>query len=195
MTTYDCWTPPHKLQLPYMKLRLKVHKLAKPASYDNLTKVIGRPIITAHSWITSNPSCLLGTELDSIYFTTEKPLEQWNIPYPLLYNSCDLLLLLDKLGITNMTDLCLITFDFTSLYTNISYCDTTQAIITRCNLLNLPNFYRDYLLNLNNIFNQRNFFRAGNSTYQQIIGVAVGSYHSRQIADLVLLLSKFSVFF
>ena len=38
MTTYDCWTPPHKLQLPYMKLLLKVHKLDKPASYDNLTK-------------------------------------------------------------------------------------------------------------------------------------------------------------
>ena len=105
MTTYDCWTPPHKLQLPYIKLLLKVHKRDKPASYDNMTKVTGRPIITAHSWITSNPSSLLGTELDSIYFTTEKPFEEWNIPYPLLYNSCDLLLLLDKLGITNMTDL------------------------------------------------------------------------------------------
>ena len=48
--------------------------------------------------------------------------------------------LLDKLGISSMTDLCLKTFDFTSLYTNSSYCDTTQAIITHCNLLNLPNF-------------------------------------------------------
>ena len=104
------------------------------------------------------------------------------------------MLLLDKLGITNMTDSCLITFDFTWLYTNISYCDTTQAIITSCNLLNLPNFYRDYLLNLNNIIDQRNFFRAGNCTYQQIKGVAEGSYHSRQIADLVLLLSKFLFF-
>ena len=73
MTTYDCWTPPHKLQLPYMKLLLKVHNLNKPASYDNLTKVTGRPIITTHIWITSNPWCLLLTELDSIYFTTEKP--------------------------------------------------------------------------------------------------------------------------
>ena len=72
-----------------------------------------------------------------------------NIPYPLIYNSYDLLLMLDKLHITNMYDLCLTTFDFTSLYTNISYHDTTRAIIMSCKLLNLPNFYRDYLLNLN----------------------------------------------
>ena len=50
------------------------------------------------------------------------------------------------------------------------------------------------ILNLNNFINQRNFFRAGNTTYQQIKGVAMGSYHSLQIADLVLLLSEFSFF-
>ena len=49
-----------------------------------------------------------------------------------------------------MHDLCLTTFDFTSFYTNLSYHDTTQAIITSCKPLNLPNFYRDHLLNLNN---------------------------------------------
>ena len=38
------------------------------------------------------------------------------------------------------------------------------------------------------------FLRAGNTTYQQIKGVAKDSYPSRQIADLVLLLSKFSFF-
>ena len=71
---------------------------------------------------------------------------------------------------------------------------TTQAIIKSCKLLNLPNFYRDYLLNLNNFINQHNFFRVGNTTYQQIKGVAMGSYHSRQIVDLLLLLSEFSFF-
>ena len=35
---------------------------------------------------------------------------------------------------------------------------------------------------------------AGNSTYQQIKGVAMRSYHSRQIADLLLFLSEFSFF-
>ena len=63
-----------------------------------------------------------------------------------------------------MHDLCLTTFDFTSFYTNISYHDTTQAITTSCKPFNLPNFYRDYLLNLNNFINQH----AGNTTYQQI---------------------------
>ena len=55
--------------------------------------------------------------------------------------------MLDKLDITNMYDLCLTTFDFTSLYTNISYHDTTRTM--SCKLLNLPNFYGDYLLKLN----------------------------------------------
>ena len=64
-------TPQDKLQLPYMKLP-KVHKLDKPASNDNLNKLTGRPIITAHSWITSNPSRLLGTELDNIILQLKK---------------------------------------------------------------------------------------------------------------------------
>ena len=110
-----------------------------------------------------------------------------NIPYPLIYNSYDLLLMLDKLHITNMYDLCLTTFDFTSLYTNISYHDTTRTIIMSCKLLNLPNFYRNYLLNLNK-----------NKTLLLLVvapisylGVAMDSYHSPQI---VLSLSEFSLF-
>ena len=106
----------------------------------------------------------------------------------------DLLNLLDKLYITDMNKLCFTTFDFTSLYTNITNHDTIHAIITSCKMLNLPIFYRDYLLNINNFINQRNFFVAGNTTYQQIKGVAMDSYHSWQIADLVLLLSEFSFF-
>ena len=183
-----------QLRLPYMKLLPKVHKLDRPASPNNITELTGRPIITAHSWTTSNPSRLLGTELDNIILLLKDFFKERDIIFPLIYNSTDLLNLLDKQYITDMDDLCFTTFDFTSLYTNITYHDTIHAIITSCKLLNLPIFYRDYLLNLNNFINQRNFFTAGNSTYQQIKGVAMGSYHSRQIADLVLLLSEFSFF-
>ena len=99
--------------------------------------------------------------------------------------------MLDKLHITNMYDLCLTTFDFTSLYTNISYHDTTRAtIIMSCKLLNLPNFYRDYLLNLNKNLTLLLLVIAPTS-YQ---GVAMDSYHSRQIVGLVLSLSEFSLF-
>ena len=59
----------------------KVHELHKPVSYDNLTTLTGRPIITAHRWITSNPSRLLGTELASIILTqilTKDLFEQLN---------------------------------------------------------------------------------------------------------------------
>ena len=188
--------PPNKttLQIPYMKLLPKVHKLDTTASTDNLSKLTGRPIITAHSWITSNPSRLLGTELDNIILQLKDLFSSRNIPFPLIYNSTDLLNLLYTIDIDFIDNFCLTTFDFTSLYTNISYQDTIHAIITSCKLLKLPIFYRDYLLNLNNFINNRNFFTVGNTTYQQIHGVAMGSYHSRQIADLVLLLSEFSFF-
>ena len=184
----------NKLQVPYMKLLPKVHKLDETASTDNLNKLTGRPIITAHSWLTSNPSRLLGTELDNLILGLKDLFSTQNIPFPLIYNSTDLLNLLHNINIDHIDNFCLTTFDFTSLYTNISYHDTIHAIVTSCKLLNLPNFYRDYLLNLNNFINNRNFFTVGNTTYQQIHGVAMGSYHSRQIADLVLLLSEFSFF-
>ena len=183
-----------QLQLPFMKLLPKVHKLDNPASTTNLPKLTGRPIITAHSWITSNPSRLLGQELDSIILQLKTYFDTHNIPFPLIYNSSELLDKLQQTYIEDITSYSLTTFDFTSLYTNISYHNTIQAIITSCNLLHLPNLYRDYLLNLNNFINQRNFFRVGNSVYQQTKGVAMGSYHSRQIADLVLLLSEFRFF-
>ena len=61
--------------LIYMKLLPKIHKLDKPASQNNITKLTGRPIITTHSWTTSNPLRLLGTKLDNIILRlkTERP--------------------------------------------------------------------------------------------------------------------------
>ena len=182
------------LQLPYMKLLPKVHKLNKTPSTDNLNTLTGRPIITAHSWITSNPSRLLGNELDNIILQLKELFKERDIPFPLIYNSTDLIHRLQKFNIDNLNNYNLTTFDFTSLYTNISYPDTINAIITSCKLLNLPTIYRDFLLNLNKFINDRNFFISGNRTYKQTKGVAMGSHHSRQIADLVLLLSELSFF-
>ena len=52
---------PNLLQLPYMKLLPKVHKLDDTASTHNLSKLTGRPIITAHSWVTSTVTFLTRT--------------------------------------------------------------------------------------------------------------------------------------
>ena len=183
-----------KLQLPYMKLLPKVHKLTDTASPSNLHNLTGRPIITAHSWTTSNPSRLLGTELDKIILQLKDIFEERNIPFPLIYNSTDLLDSFHNFYVDDIDNFTLTTFDFTSLYTNISHSDTIHAITTSCKLLNLPTFYRDFLLNLNNFINNRNFFLSGQDVYQQIKGVAMGSYHSRQIADLVLLLRELTFF-
>ena len=94
--------PPNKttLQIPYMKLLPKVHKLDTTASTDNLHKLTGRPIITAHSWITSNPSRLLGNELDNIILQLKDLFSSHNTPFPFIYNSTDLLNLLITLTST-----------------------------------------------------------------------------------------------
>ena len=62
---------PEHIQLPYMKLLPKVHKLISTASPNNVTDLTGRPIITAHSWTTSNISRLLGTELDNTFYNSK----------------------------------------------------------------------------------------------------------------------------
>ena len=67
-----------KLQIPYMKLLPKVHKLTDTASPNNLDKLTGRSIITAHSGTTSNPSRLLGTELDKIILRLKDIFEERN---------------------------------------------------------------------------------------------------------------------
>ena len=177
--TYKLWllNPPHKTNyncLTWNYYSKYIYLTNPPHTNNNLTK------LTAHIWITSNPSCLLGTKLDRIILQLKNFFKERNIPYPLIYNSYDLLLMLDKLHITNMYDLCLKTFDF------------TRAIIMSCKLLNLSNFYGDYLLNLNK-----------NKTLLLLVippisylGVTVDSYHSRQIiiVELLLSLSEFSLF-
>ena len=185
---------PTNVQLPFMKLLPKVHKLSSPASPDNLNQLTGRPIITAHSWTTSNVSKLLGTELDSVILQLKNLFISQNKPFPLIYNSSELVDILQKHHIADINNFKLTTFDFSSLYTNITFQDTINAIIKSCKLLKLSTFYRDFLLNLNDFINNRNFFTIGNDIYQQTQGIAMVSYHSRQMADLVLLLSEFNFY-
>ncbi|CAB4040203.1 Hypothetical predicted protein, partial [Paramuricea clavata] len=45
-------------QMDFSETLPKVHKLSSPASPDNLNQLTGRPIITVHSWTTSNVSKL-----------------------------------------------------------------------------------------------------------------------------------------
>ena len=144
-----------------MKLLPKVHKLTSTASPSNLDLLTGRPIITAHSWTTSNVSKLLGTKLDNIIKQLKDLFHSKNIHFPLIYNSSELIDLLQQQHVTDINNSKLTTFDFTSLYTKISFQDTINAIVSSCKLLNFPNFYRDFLLNLNDFINNRNFFSTG----------------------------------
>jgi hypothetical protein len=109
---------PEHIQLPYMKLLPKVHKLISTASPNNVTDLPGRPIITTHSWTTSNISRLLGTELDNIILQLKNLFIFKNIQFPLIYNSSELIDLLQKQHITDINDFQLTTFDFTSLHQN-----------------------------------------------------------------------------
>ncbi|XP_028416423.1 uncharacterized protein LOC114540486 [Dendronephthya gigantea] len=172
------------IQLPYMKLLPKVHKLSSIASSSNLSSLTGRPIITAHSWSTSNISKLLGLHLDSIILKFKDLFVSKHIHFPLIYNSLELVEILCQHPIYNINNYKLISFDFSSLYTNISFQDTINAIVNSCKLLKLSTFYRDFLLNINQFLNDRNFFTVGGHIFKQIHGIAMGSYHSRQMATV-----------
>ena len=56
----------------------------RPASHNNIAELTGRPIITAHSWMTSNPSRLLGTELDNIILQLKDFSKAQDIIFPLI---------------------------------------------------------------------------------------------------------------
>jgi hypothetical protein len=150
-----------------MKLLPKIHKLISTASPNNVTDLTGRPIITAHSWTTSNISRLLGTELDNIILQLKNLFISKNIQFPLIYNSSELIDLLQKQHITDINDFQLTTFDFTSLYTKITFQNTINAIISSCKLLKFSRLHRDFLLNLNNFINKRNYFSVGQDIYRQ----------------------------
>ena len=130
---------PTNIQLPFMKLHLKVHKLSSPASPDNLNQLTGQPIITAHSWTTLNVSKLLGTELDSVILQLKNLCISQDKPFPLIYNSSELVDILQQHHITDIKSFKLTIFYFSSLYTNITFQDTINAIIKSCELLKLSN--------------------------------------------------------
>ena len=85
--------------------------LTKPTSHNNLTKLTRKPnyyhrpkldhikpFMSTRNWT----GVRIILQLKNLF-------KERNIPYPLIYNSYDLLLMLDKLHITNMYDLCLTT--------------------------------------------------------------------------------------
>ena len=114
-----------------------------------------------------------------------------NIPYPLIYNSYDLLLLFDKLHITNNNCTTRVV-DFTSLFTPTyhtmtllepsSWAENCLICLTFIGTIYFNNLNEDETILLLVI---------APITYQ---GVAMDSYHSQQIVELVVSLSKFSLF-
>jgi hypothetical protein len=88
-----------------MKLLPKVHKLTSTASPNNLDLLTGRPIITAHSWTTSNVSKLLGNELDNIINQLKDLFNSENFHFPLISNSSELIdLLLQQQHVTDINN-------------------------------------------------------------------------------------------
>ena len=78
------------VQLHRMNLLSKVHKLDEPASSNNLNEVKGGPIITVHFWTTSNPSILLGHELDSVISKLKDKCSEINVPFPAINSTEEL---------------------------------------------------------------------------------------------------------
>jgi hypothetical protein len=91
--------------LSYFNIFPKVHKLEHTTSPDNLNLLKGCQIITAHSWITSYPSRLLGTELDNIIISFKDLFIENNFTFPILKSLLELTDKLNLLPIDNILDL------------------------------------------------------------------------------------------
>lgn len=185
-----------QFSIPSMSIQPKVHKLKDPACPNNEFMLKGRPIITAHSWIATEPSKLLGHHLKSIINQTKIFLSDCKLPFTIISDSNTFINHIKNIPIDNFLDpFFLISFDFENLYTNITHDSTVHTINYFCNMLKIDDALKIFLLDLNEFVNGFSYFHVGfHSIYKQKIGIAMGSYHSAEIANLNLLMCEIEFF-
>ena len=103
-----------------MDILPKVHKLNSPPCPSNEYNLKGRPIINAHSWITSPILAINTWYFDILLSRFEDNVLEFNFPWPIINSSSQLIDQVKSLDINYFDDISLISFDFESLYTNLT---------------------------------------------------------------------------
>lgn len=189
----DSKTKPFKL--PSLNLLPKVHKLTSTPCPENQNILKGRPIVNGYNFTTSQVSRLFGEKMSKITEQLRDQFATQDIPFPCLKNSDELIETLHELPDMNLQDIMqtwIITFDFESLYTNI----TSEHV---CNMLHLAHeqgFINEQDYNtcelLYDFIQTNNFFHIGyKKFFRQINGLSMGSYDAQDTSNNVLLFKEF----
>lgn len=158
--------------LPHIYFNAKTHKT--PLSY--------RPIISGEFWITQKAAILIDETLKNILTTNYQYIPKDTFDFLNKINN-----LQHKLFSLHNPQLQLVTFDITSLYTNIpqNTCSQRVQLLIQRHLPNNtipPEFFKhltDWILN-------NNYFTYNKTTYKQTYGIAMGCVAGGSLANTYL---------
>ena len=185
------------LKLPSLNLLPKIHKLKNTPNPENEEQLKGRPILNGYNFTTSVVSRLFNSYMENITSILKCRFEHSGITFPCLKNSDDLIHSLNSLPIFNLNDITntwIITFDFESLYTNI----TKEYVLGMLNFSLHENFLSkseyDICTELYNYMQNNTFFHIGHKRFfRQINGLSMGSYDAQNTSNNVLLIHEFTL--
>ena len=185
------------LKLPSLNLLPKIHKL------DNLTepniehKLKGRPIVNGFQFTTSRISRILNEYMINIYDNFKILFHQYDLKFPCIVNSDQLIAELKNLPTFNFIDLSniwFVTFDFESLYTNITRKYVLECLAFARETFQIDDLDYEFITDLYDFMQHNSFFHIGNKKfYRQINGLTMGSYDAQLTSNNVLLYHEFQL--
>lgn len=182
------------IKLPTLNIMPKVHKLSEQASQNNEHLVKGRHIVNGLATLNTEPSKLLGEMLQKQLDNLINLFQEKSIHCPLVNSSRQVIERLNKVHLkaANLDNIYFISFDFASLYTSIKKWTIFNTIHFLGSILNLNRNEITLMKDLFSFIKQNAYFTVGNrKLYLQKDGLAMGSYHSSQSANLVLLKAEY----
>ena len=177
------------IRLPSLNLLPKPHKLKSKASPRNQNLLKSRPIVNGFNTVITHPSRLL-SKLVKIFLNKLK--NKFSDTYVLVNSSFEVVNQLDKIRIDPYDmRLHFISFDFSSLYTSISNNTVFESFSFLEKHLDIDICTINLMFDLFNYIKHNAYFHIGfKRLFLQKQGLAMGSYDSADIANLVLFISE-----
>ena len=189
--------PKETIKLPSLNLLPKIHKL-KNLQGNNLEQNLkGRPIVNGFQFTTSKISRILNDYMINIHDNFKILFEQERISFPCIANSDQLISELEKLPTFDFIDLnniWFITFDFESLYTNVTRKYVIECLEFAKQTFDIDDMDYEFIIDLYNFMQNNSFFHIGNKKFfRQINGLTMGSYDAQLTSNNVLLNHEFKL--
>jgi hypothetical protein len=199
----ECWLirllKPRVVETPSVNLFPKVHKLLELPNpgmsvgeiYTLLVKLMCRPIVTGYGGISAVVEKFLAEMIRYLIQLLVRSMADVGFPRIIPKSTeCILEAVVQAETLQVGQSLIFIKYDFTSLYTNIRKDDVLQSIrdcVQRFGVSLSKLSLMEFLVGL--VFSN-NYVQVGGSYYRAADGCPMGSYASRDMADLILLCSE-----